>query len=167
MSKSIEDYVVRTGSFETEGGFRFTHPLNPNSQIEMRPLSRPAGMERVQLTLARVPAGKESFLAHAHTVEEEFIFILEGEGLLRIDGETTMVRSGDYVGFPADGAVHHLSNPGTGDLVYLMGGESLKADVARFPDIGKVGYWANGTMTYVDEEAGQRFVPADFVASKE
>ena len=90
--------------------------------------------------------------------------VLEGEGLLRIDGETAMVRSGDYVGFPADGAVHHLSNPGTSDLVYLMGGEHLKADVSRFPDIGKVGFWADGIMTYVDEDAGQRFVPDDFVA---
>lgn len=164
MHKSIQDYVVRTGAFETEGGFRFAHPFNPNSQIRMRPLSHQVGMERVQLTLARVPPGKESFLAHAHTVEEEFIFILDGEGLLRIGEETMTVHQGDYVGFPADGAVHHLSNPGTSDLVYLMGGERLKADVARFPDIGKVGYWADGVMTYVDEEAGERFVPGDFVA---
>jgi hypothetical protein len=42
------------------------------------------------------------------------------------------------MGFPAPSVTHHLRNPGTEDLVYLMGGEHRDVEVAEFPSIGKV-----------------------------
>ncbi|WP_231510451.1 hypothetical protein [Fischerella sp. PCC 9605] len=42
--------------------FEFHHPLNPNSEIYLRFLGRAVGLQRIGVTIARVPAGKESFI---------------------------------------------------------------------------------------------------------
>ncbi len=54
------------------------HPWNPNSDIYLKRLWRVAGLERIALSIARVPPGKESFLYHRHERDEEFLFILSG-----------------------------------------------------------------------------------------
>ncbi len=161
------DYVVRTRDLSAAQAARFRHPLNPKSDIQMQLLSDRVGMQRAQLSLARIPSGKESFIPHAHRCQEEFIFILEGKARLEIDGEALDVGAGDYVGFPTDGAVHHLINDGPEDLVYLMGGERTAVEVASFPTLGKTGIWADGSMRYIDAEAGQAFTIQDFVKPPE
>ncbi len=40
----------------------FHHPLNPNSEIYLRSLGTTVGLKRIAVSLARVPAGKESFI---------------------------------------------------------------------------------------------------------
>nr|QQZ50595.1 cupin domain-containing protein [Phenylobacterium glaciei] len=72
--------------------------------------------------LVRLPPGKESFIAHSHAVEEEFIFVLEGTGEVTLDGEAHAVGPGDFVGFPTDGVVHGFRNTGASDLLYLTAG---------------------------------------------
>ena len=39
--------------------------------------------------------------------------------------------------FPAPSVAHHLRNPFADDLVYLMGGESRRFEIADFPRIRK------------------------------
>ena len=163
MSKT-ENHVVRTSEIPPEQTFHFSHPLNQNSEMRIMPLSDRVGMKRLGISIGRITPGKEGFLPHSHAGQEEFIFILEGEGTLTIDDETVTVGPGDYAGFPTDGAVHHLENKGSADLVYLMGGERTPADVAYFPTIGKTGFWANGAMHFVDNDAVAAFRPEDFAA---
>ena len=158
-----EKYIVRTASLSADQKLPFSHPFNPNSSISYVPLSDRVGMARAQLGLGRIPPGRESFVPHAHTAQEEFVFILEGMAEMEIDGARVAVGPGDYVGFPVDGAVHQLYNTGPVDLVYLMGGERTAADMAHFPTLKKIGIWAEGTMRYIDEEAAQQFKPDDFV----
>lgn len=115
----------------------FSHPWNPRSEITGYQLGRATGLKRVGVNLARVPPGKESFVYHSHWREEEWIYILEGRGLARIDEVEYEVGPGDFMAFPAPGVAHHLRNAGEQDLVYLMGGENLDMDVADFPELGK------------------------------
>lgn len=157
-----EDYIVRTRDLTPESGVVFRHPLNENSNILMHMLSSHVGMARVQLSLGRVSPGRESFVPHAHTVQEEFLFILEGSGQIEIDGARAPVGPGDYIGFPTDGAVHQLYNTGTLDLVYLMGGERTEFEVSQFPTLGKTGVWANGEMRFFDRKEGTTFTVEDF-----
>ncbi|WP_136659657.1 cupin domain-containing protein [Nitratireductor sp. XY-223] len=166
MSKS-EQYVVRTSQIPQEQTFHFSHPLNRASEMRIMPLSDRIGLKRLGVSIGRIPPGKEGFLPHAHTAQEEFVFVLEGEGTLTIDGDSTTIGPGDYVGFPTDGSVHHIENRGMRDLVYLMGGERTMTDVAFFPTIGKTGYWANGAMHYVDDDAVRTFRPEEFAAPKD
>ncbi|MEE8077967.1 MAG: cupin domain-containing protein [Pseudomonadales bacterium] len=110
------------------------HPLNTNSEMMVRFLSRAAGMQRLGISEGRLPPGREAFVYHSHATEEEFLYILEGRGQLRVDNETVEVGAGDFIAFPTPSAAHALTNPFSETLVYLMGGEHHTAEVADFPD---------------------------------
>ncbi len=127
--------VVRASARGPEESY--SHPLNPRSEVHGHSLSDAAGMQRVGVHLIRVPAGKESFVLHAHHGEEEFLFILSGRGILELDREEHELGAGDFVGFPTPSVAHHLRNPGPDDLVYLSGGERHPMEIADFPRLGR------------------------------
>lgn len=115
----------------------FSHPWNPNSCVTGTHLSQLLGLKRVGVSLVRVPSGKESFVYHAHCREEEWIYILSGQGIAEINDDEFEVQAGDFMGFPTPGVAHHLRNPYPENLVYLMGGENLDIEIADFPRLGK------------------------------
>jgi uncharacterized cupin superfamily protein len=116
---------------------RIRHPWNPKSEVYLKHLAHDAELQRVALTVARVPPGKESFVYHSHERDEEFLFILSGRGRAEIDGKLHEVGPGDFMGFTAPGVAHHLTNPYEEDLVYLMGGERSSLDIGHFPKLGR------------------------------
>jgi uncharacterized cupin superfamily protein len=115
----------------------FSHPWNPHSAINGTQISRLVGLNRVGVSYAKIPPGKESFVYHAHHREEEWMYILSGRGIAEIDGKEFEIAIGDFMGFPTPSVAHHLKNPYDEDLVYLMGGENLDVEVADFPRLGK------------------------------
>ena len=56
---------------------------------------------------------------HSHKVQEQVYHVLEGEGLMEIDGKNHVVRKHDYVFLPP-GVPHAISNTGVADLVFLV-----------------------------------------------
>ena len=126
------------------------HPLNPLSEVHMRALSALAGLERIGLTLARVPPGKESFAYHYQHGDEEFVYVISGRGIAEIGDRTFEVGPGDLMMFPAPSPGHQLRNPFDVDLVYLMGGERHAVEVAEFPRLGKRGIFDRSGFHYVD-----------------
>jgi uncharacterized cupin superfamily protein len=118
-------------------GKRFKQRLNPNSEFIGAGLSRLAGMSRAHVSLARLPAGRDSFAYHAHMLEEEWIYILSGRGVAEIDGASHEVGPGDFMGFATPSVPHLLKNPFAEELVYLMGGEDRPLDVLDYPTLGK------------------------------
>ena len=146
-------HLVRTrGGLDPAQSLHVRHPFNPRSQVHMTRLSDPAGMTRVGVSLARVPPGKESFLPHAHTLSEEWVYVLEGRGVVLLGDREHEIGPGDFLGFPTDGTIHHLKNTGDVDLVFLQGGERRDGDAGRFPTIGKLGIMlGDGTMRFVKE----------------
>jgi len=133
---------------------RLQHPWNANSEIYLKRLSTLAGLERVSLSIARVPPGKESFLYHRHERDEEFLFILSGRGRAEIGAHQFDVFAGDFMGFRApDGPAHHLTNPYAEDLVYLMGGECSGFDIGYFPRLGRRLVFTPSGMWSVEDAA--------------
>jgi uncharacterized cupin superfamily protein len=128
------------------------HPLNPSSEVHLRPLSELVGLGRVRLALGRIPPGKESFAYHAHEADEEFVYILSGRGRAEIGEETIEVGPGDFMGFAAPSVAHHLLNPYDEDLVYLMGGERSRVEVGTFPRAGKRIIFSASGIWQVDEK---------------
>jgi uncharacterized cupin superfamily protein len=47
-----------------------------------------------------IPPGRRSSSPHAHTHQEEMIFVLEGEVVADYQGSSTVLRVGDFMGFP-------------------------------------------------------------------
>ena len=161
---SDDKHIVRTAGFDWSQGWRGRHPFNPASEMIMLPLGRSAGMQRLGVNLIRIPPGKESFIPHAHSVQEEFVFVLEGAGEVVLDGVAHAIGPGDFVGFPTDGVVHSVVSKGPGDLLYLTGGENSRVEVADMPTIGKTTIFRNGTMTLAGADGTETLTEAEWMA---
>lgn len=134
---SDSTFLVRADDLHRAPEREFHHPLNPDSHVFMRALGDVVGMERSGVSLARVPPGRESFIYHSHRIEEEWVFIVSGSATAVIDGEEFSVGAGDFMGFPTPSVPHTLINSGDEDLVYVMGGERRRCEIAEFPRLGK------------------------------
>ncbi|MBW3097232.1 cupin domain-containing protein [Pseudohoeflea coraliihabitans] len=56
---------------------------------------------------------------HVHDVQEQVYHVLDGEGLMEIDGEKRVVRKNDII-FLAPGSWHSIENTGLGDLTFIV-----------------------------------------------
>jgi len=76
-----------------------------------------APVQNQSLAEAAVPPGGAT-QRHYHRLSEEFYFILEGSGVMEIDGESQAVRPGDAILIPP-GAWHQISAGPEGELRLL------------------------------------------------
>ena len=56
---------------------------------------------------------------HKHEIQEQVYHVIEGEGLMEIDGRHHVVRKHDFIFLPP-GVEHSISNTGLVDLVFLV-----------------------------------------------
>jgi mannose-6-phosphate isomerase-like protein (cupin superfamily) len=56
---------------------------------------------------------------HSHKVQEQVYHVIEGEGLMTIDGEAHVVRKHDFIFLPP-GVEHAIENTGTSDLIFIV-----------------------------------------------
>ena len=76
-----------------------------------------------------------SALRHAHSLQDEFVFILQGRPTLVTDEGETQLSPGMCAGFKAGtGDAHHLVNRTTEDVVYLEVGDRTPGDEGTYPD---------------------------------
>jgi uncharacterized cupin superfamily protein len=102
---------------------------------EKRALGDALGLTQIGVNLTTLPPGKESAMRHYHTHEDELVFVLEGEVVLRTDGGEQTLRAGECAGFPAgarDG--HQLVNRGDRPARYLEISNRHRDDTAAYPD---------------------------------
>jgi len=111
---------------------------------EKRGLGDALGLTKIGINLTILPPGKESSMRHHHTLEDEFVFILEGEVVLRTDRGEQLLVAGTCAGFPAgSGDGHQLVNRSERPARYLELSNRDPNDEAVYPDVdlayGKVG----------------------------
>jgi uncharacterized cupin superfamily protein len=100
-----------------------------------RPLGDVFGLKNFGVNLTRLAPGAVSALRHAHTVQDEFVYILEGSPVLVTDAGETSLSPGMCAGFKSgSGDAHHLVNRGSTDVVYLEIGDRNPGDAATYPD---------------------------------
>jgi uncharacterized cupin superfamily protein len=115
---------------------------------EKRPLGDLFGLATFGVNLTRLAPGAASALRHAHTKQDEFVYILEGEPTLLTDSGETPLASGMCAGFKAGGEAHALVNRTARDVVFLEFGDRTPGDSVRYPDddvqavLGPDGKWA-------------------------
>ena len=87
------------------------------------------------LGVARLPPG-EALHEHRHAQDEVYL-VLEGEGVVRLEGRAHPVRPGSAVFIPGD-AVHGCENPTSSDLriAYVLAADSFDDVEYRFEDDG-------------------------------
>ena len=130
-------------------GSRYPAPYDePCKERFRRCLGDAAGLTQFGVNLTRLPPGCWSSQRHWHSVEEEFVFVLEGELVLVTNSGEEILRSGDCAGFKAgDGDGHHLQNRSRQPALFLeVGSRRPDEDEAFYPDIdlhalkGRSGY---------------------------
>jgi uncharacterized cupin superfamily protein len=102
---------------------------------EKRPLGDMFGLTNFGVNLTRLAPGAQSALRHAHSQQDEFVYILEGRPTLITDVGRGALAPGMCAGFKGGtGDAHHLVNETSEDVVYLEIGDRLPGDGATYPD---------------------------------
>jgi uncharacterized cupin superfamily protein len=122
---------------------------------EVREVGEALGLTRIGVNLVRILPGKASSMRHWHTHEDEFLYLLEGELVLRTDAGEQTLRAGMAAGFPAgvpDG--HHLLNRSEAPATFLIVSNRDPQDSAYYADPEVDLLWsppqARGRMTRRD-----------------
>jgi quercetin dioxygenase-like cupin family protein len=77
-----------------------------------------SGSSRIDFRISRY-APNAHVQEHAHKVQEQIYYVLEGEGVLTVGKEEHLMRPHDYVYLPP-GVPHSFTNTGLAGLVFLV-----------------------------------------------
>lgn len=103
---------------------------------EKRALGDALRLTKIGVNLTTLPPGKESSMRHFHTREDELVFVLEGEVVLRTDEGEQLLKAGTCAGFPAGTRNgHQLVNRGDRPARYLEISNRDPDDGAEYPDV--------------------------------
>jgi uncharacterized cupin superfamily protein len=127
---SPDDVPPRTGSGYPEP---FRSRVCPR---EKRALGDALGLGKLGVNLTTLPPGKESSMRHYHTREDELVFVLEGEVVLRTDEGDQVLTAGTCAGFPAGAKNgHQLVNLSDAPARYLEISNRDPQDTAEYCDV--------------------------------
>jgi uncharacterized cupin superfamily protein len=150
MSSRIVN-VADVSSMKITHGERF--------ECELVPVGRTLESRKLGFNVTTIPPGKRAFPYHAHRANEEMFFVLDGEGSVRIDGETHRIRKGDFISLPPGKAsAHQIVNDSKAPLRYLAVSTSELPEVVDYPDSGKVVCTAGAYPWEPPNEDAIRFV---------
>jgi uncharacterized cupin superfamily protein len=115
---------------------------------EKRPLGDLFGLTRFGVNLTRLVPGGETALRHAHSQQDELVYVVSGHPTLVSDAGETPLSPGTCAGFKAgSGNAHHLVNRTGEDVVLLEIGDRTAGDAVTYPDddleavLGTDGAW--------------------------
>jgi len=124
---------------------RSNYPEPFASQMSGRtkhPLGDLFGLRNFGVNLTRIAPGHVSALRHAHTKQDEFIYVLQGHPTLHTDEGKTPLSPGMCAGFRAGtGNGHRLINDTSEEVVYLEVGDRTDGDEGSYPDDDLKAVW--------------------------
>ena len=93
------------------------------------------GLANFGVNLTELAPGAASALRHAHSRQDEFVYIVSGHPTLQTDEGSTPLAPGMCAGFKAgSGNAHRLFNASQAVVVYLEVGDRSAGDEATYPD---------------------------------
>jgi len=120
---------------------------------QKRPLGDHFGLTNFGVNLTRLAPGAMSALRHAHSRQDEFVYVLEGTPTLHTDEGATRLEPGMCAGFKAGtGNGHHLVNESAQDVVYLEVGDRTPGDSGSYPDDDLVGVSIDGKWRFTRKD---------------
>jgi uncharacterized cupin superfamily protein len=117
---------------------------DPRYQGRIGAIAPRLGAKKLGYNITVLPPGKSAFPLHAHTVNEEMFFVVEGEGEVRIGSERHAIRTGDVIACPPGGpeTAHQIVNTGARELKVLGVSTRMWPEVAQYPETGRFGVLA-------------------------
>ena len=120
---------------------------------QKRPLGDLFGLTNFGVNLTRLAPNAVSALRHAHTLQDEFIYIFQGHPTLHTDEGCTQLSPGMCAGFKAGtGNGHHLSNETSEDVLYLEIGDRTPGDEGSYPDDDLKALLEDGLWKFVHKD---------------
>lgn len=112
-------------------------------------LGRAAGLTHFGVNICTLKPGAASSQRHWHENEDEFVYVLEGEVVLREDGGETVLKPGDAAAWKAGVPNGHcLINRSDRDAVFIEVGTRASTERAHYSEID---------MMVVRDEKGARY----------
>lgn len=110
------------------------------------------GLAAFGVNLTRLAPGAMSALMHAHSTQDEFIYVLEGELVLVTPEGESVLAPGMCAGFPAGGAAHHLINRSAAEAAYLEVGDRSPGDQVSYPADDLVAVLTGGAWRFARKD---------------
>jgi len=118
-----------------------------------RQLGQAFGLRHFGVNLVAIEPGGVSSLRHAHSRQDEFIYVLQGSPTLHTDAGRTRLQPGMCAGFRAgSGDAHRLLNETDEPVVYLEVGDRMPGDEASYPDDDLVAKLVEGRWCFFHKD---------------
>jgi len=99
------------------------------------PLGDLFGLTNFGVNLVRLMPGAGSALRHAHSKQDEFVYIVQGNAVIITDAGETQLTAGMCAGFKCGtGNAHQLLNRSGEEVIYLEVGDRSAGDTVVYPD---------------------------------
>ena len=117
------------------------------------------GLANFGVNLTRLAPNSVSALRHAHTKQDEFVYILQGHPTLQTDEGQRTLSPGMCAGFKAGtGNGHRLKNETSEEVVYLEVGDRSPGDEASYPDDDLKAVLVDGTWAFTCKDGTSNWV---------
>ena len=118
-----------------------------------QPLGDVFGLTNFGINLTRLAPKAVSALRHAHTKQDEFVYVLRGHPILHTDEGRTRLSPGMCAGFKAGtGNGHHLINETDDEVVYIEIGDRTLGDEGSYPDDDLRALLADGKWKFTHKD---------------
>ncbi len=118
-----------------------------------QPLGDLFGLTNFGVNLTRLAPNAVSALRHAHSKQDEFVYIVQGHPTLHTDAGRTRLAPGMCAGFKAGtGNGHCLRNDTQEDVVYLEIGDRTPGDEGTYPDDDLKAMQLDGRWKFVHKD---------------
>ena len=120
---------------------------------QKHPLGDLFGLTNFGVNLTKLAPNAASALRHAHTKQDEFVYILQGHPTLHTDEGRTRLSPGMCAGFKAGtGNGHRLVNETREEVVYLEMGDRTPGDEGSYPDDDLKAKMVDGKWKFVHKD---------------
>jgi uncharacterized cupin superfamily protein len=120
----------------SEDGSPYPEPFaSKATSTAFRQLAAHFGLSQFGVNLITLDPGAQSGLRHWHSLEDEFLYVLEGEITLRMNNGEFKLSRGMCMGFKAGDADAHVVDNRSGVVAhYLIIGSRVPGDNSFYPD---------------------------------
>lgn len=123
------------------------------NQREKRRLGDIFGLSNFGVNLTRLEPGSVSALYHAHSKQDEFIYVLVGCPTLKSGDNETILAPGMCAGFKAgSGKAHQILNQTNEAVCFLEVGDRSVGDQVIYPDDDITAVVQDGVWTFTHKD---------------
>ncbi|MBL8935639.1 MAG: cupin domain-containing protein [Archangium sp.] len=119
---------------------------------EKRVLGELFGLTHFGVNLTTLAPGAQSALLHAHSSQQEFLYVLEGTPTLVTGSGEHVLSAGMCVGFTPETGAHQVVNRSAAKVVYLEVGDRSAGDTVEYPNDDLAATFVDGAWRFTHKD---------------